>query len=553
MDSEKFNINDENLSKVAEAVAERIMEHGVGVTDFTSGSTIHSDLVDGIDSTTDINQVSAIDSDVRSRYDLYDNMSKDSVISAALEMYADDAFTTNADNAAFTVTQRVDDKNNKEVVSQAENFLHLLEMDEKLWEMYYQLAKYGECYLELFYKREQVGRIDGKSSRLEDLTEILVMEPFCEVVDRPDKVVDIIYRGSTLFYTLSKDSENDGFIKENINEQIALPAHKYIHFTLGVEDSKRKNSLEIRIGGKDSNEVKAINPIYQSEFEKQDLEDAEKIIYGKVLRGRSILYDIEKAYKNLSIMENVVMIGKLSRSTVTRVANVEVGSMSKADTRKAIQRVKSKLKNKVAISEDAGSSNYIDVTGLDNTIINPISNGKGAVEVSTITSTDPDIKSVADLEYFSNKLFGGLKIPKAYLGFESDLNDNGGDTLAQLSIRYSRTIRKIQTSVERGLENLCYLYLKANGSADSVAGNIKVNITPPMTKEEQEKLEVLSTKLETINTIIEMLPNEGDLQDQAKMILLQDLGNASLTNLIVNHQKAKLFENENVEETDETI
>ena len=236
MDSDKFNINDENLSKVAEAVAERIMEHGVGVTDFTSSSTIHSDLVDGIDSTTDINQVSAIDSDVRSRYDLYDNMSKDSVISAALEMYADDAFTTNADNAAFTVTQRVDDKNNKEVVAQAENFLHLLEMDEKLWEMYYQLAKYGECYLELFYKREQVGRIDGKSNRLDDLTEILVMEPFCEVVDRPDKVVDIIYRGSTLFYTLSKDTENDGFIKENINEQIALPAHKYIHFTLGVED-----------------------------------------------------------------------------------------------------------------------------------------------------------------------------------------------------------------------------------------------------------------------------------------------------------------------------
>lgn len=529
-----INMNDEVVTLLADAVAQRINERGVGVKEFLSESLDNADLISSIDTTMGMGKVNEVDSDVSSRYDLYDNMGKDSVISAALEMYADDALTEHSNGSLFSVAQRVSDSDNTEVVSQAENFLHLLEIDKKMWEIYYQLAKYGECYLELFYTRNKVGRIDGQAQKTSEVVEVINLENFCEIVDRPDKVVDVIYRGSTLFYSLVKGRDESNTYSYNSDDNAIMPAHKYIHFTLGVEDSKRKSIVDIHLKGKQ--EESTFNPIYKSEFDKDPL-DKERTIHGRVLRGRSILYDIEKAYKNLSIMENVVMIGKLSRSTVTRVANVEVGNMSKADTRKAIQRVKSRLKNKVSINEDTGSANYVDVTGLDNTIINPISNGKGAVDVQTIT-TDPDIKSVADLEYFSNKLFGGLKIPKAYLGFESDLNDNGGDTLAQLSVRYSRTIRKIQSSVERGLENLCYLYLKSTGTSENVARNIRVNIAPPMTKEEQEKLEVLSTKLETINAIVDMLPEDENLKEQARVILLQDVGNAALTNLILASQKS---------------
>ena len=157
------------------------------------------------------------------------------------------------------------------------------------------------------------------------------------------------------------------------------------------------------------------------------------------------------------------------------------------------------------------------------------------------------------MDYFSNKLFGGLKIPKAYLGFEADLNDSGGDTLAQLSIRYSRTITKIQSAVENGLSDLCYLYLISSGFSEFEASNIKINIMPPVTKEEQDKLENMSTKLESIDKIVNALPDDQDLRSKASIALLKELGNNSLTKLLTEYELNRLSSNETDSiETNET-
>lgn len=550
--SDKENNENKNSEDIIEQANKNINESFVGVNQFKEIINDNSDLIDIIDNSIETNVINSANDSFSNRCNLYDNMSSDSIISAALEMYADDAYTTTPDGDFYTVSPKIQQNNVSNAVTQASNFLKRLNIDEKLWQIYYQLAKYGECYLELFYKRVPVGRIDNYTSyskqMLDQVTkspEAIQMEDYCEIIGRPDEISDVVYRGSTLYYLKNKQNDGSSTIMQlnNTDTEYLLPSHKYIHFTLGEEDSSKWTKVQIKLKQL-AEQTQFVNTY---EIEKQ------KTIIGRILHGRSLLYDIEKAYRNLSLMENVSMISKLSRSQVTRVANIEVGGMSKADTRKALQRVKNKVKNKMSINEDTGSQNYVDVSGLDNTIVNPTQNGKGALEFNTLDRTEPDIKSVVDLDYFSNKLFGGLKIPKAYLGFEADLNDSGGDTLAQLSIRYSRTITKIQSAVENGLSDLCYLYLISSGFSEFEASNIKINIMPPVTKEEQDKLENMSTKLESIDKIVNALPDDEDLRSKASIALLKELGNNSLTKLLTEYELNKLSSKETSPiETNET-
>ena len=550
--SDKENNENKNSEDVIEQVNKNINESFVGVNQFKEIINDNSDLIDIIDNSIETNVINSANDSFSNRCNLYDNMSSDSIISAALEMYADDAYTTTPDGDFYTVSPKIQQNNVSNAVTQASNFLKRLNIDKKLWQIYYQLAKYGECYLELFYKRVPVGRIDNYTSyskqMLDQVTkspEAIQMEDYCEILGRPDEISDVVYRGSTLYYLKNKQNDGSSTIMQlnNTDTEYLLPSHKYIHFTLGEEDSSKWTKVQIKL--KQLAEQTQFVNTYQIENQKT--------IIGRILHGRSLLYDIEKAYRNLSLMENVSMISKLSRAQVTRVANIEVGGMSKADTRKALQRVKNKVKNKMSINEDTGSQNYVDVSGLDNTIVNPTQNGKGALDFNTLDRTEPDIKSVVDLDYFSNKLFGGLKIPKAYLGFEADLNDSGGDTLAQLSIRYSRTITKIQSAVENGLSDLCYLYLISSGFSEFEASNIKINIMPPVTKEEQDKLENMSTKLESIDKIVNALPDDQDLRSKASIALLKELGNNSLTKLLTEYELNRLSSNETDSiETNET-
>jgi hypothetical protein len=550
--SDKENNENKNSEDVIEQVNKNINESFVGVNQFKEIINDNSDLIDIIDNSIETNVINSANDSFSNRCNLYDNMSSDSIISAALEMYADDAYTTTPDGDFYTVSPKIQQNNVSNAVTQASNFLKRLNIDKKLWQIYYQLAKYGECYLELFYKRVPVGRIDNYTSyskqMLDQVTkspEAIQMEDYCEILGRPDEISDVVYRGSTLYYLKNKQNDGSSTIMQlnNTDTEYLLPSHKYIHFTLGEEDSSKWTKVQIKLK----------QLAEQTQFVNTHQIENQKTIIGRILHGRSLLYDIEKAYRNLSLMENVSMISKLSRAQVTRVANIEVGGMSKADTRKALQRVKNKVKNKMSINEDTGSQNYVDVSGLDNTIVNPTQNGKGALDFNTLDRTEPDIKSVVDLDYFSNKLFGGLKIPKAYLGFEADLNDSGGDTLAQLSIRYSRTITKIQSAVENGLSDLCYLYLISSGFSEFEASNIKINIMPPVTKEEQDKLENMSTKLESIDKIVNALPDDEDLRSKASIALLKELGNNSLTKLLTEYELNKLSSNEtNSIETNET-
>ena len=90
---------------------------------------------------------------------------------------------------------------------------------------------------------------------------------------------------------------------------------------------------------------------------------------------------------------------------------------------------------------------YTNPGPIENNIYVPTHEGIGAISTSQIGG-DVDVKSLADLSYYQDKLFGNLRVPKQYFGVTDDAAGfNGGSSLSIISSRYGKMIKRIQNTM----------------------------------------------------------------------------------------------------------
>ena len=141
--------------------------------------------------------------------------------------------------------------------------------------------------------------------------------------------------------------------------------------------------------------------------------------------------------------------------------------------------------------------------------------------------------SIEDIDYLKNKLFAALKIPKAYLGYEE--NVNGKATLAAEDVRFARTIERIQRTVISELSKIAIVHLYSQGITDSEMTNFELQLVNPSTIYEQEKVNLWSEKIRLAQDIqgLNMLSKDwvyqnifklsGGEQDEERVRMLDDL------------------------------
>ena len=91
-------------------------------------------------------------------------------------------------------------------------------------------------------------------------------------------------------------------------------------------------------------------------------------------------------------------------------------------------------------------------------------------------------------------MFAALKIPKAYFGYEGDLQ--GKATLAAEDIRFARTVERIQRIVESELTKIALVHLYSQGFTGESLTNFDLKLTTPSIIFEQEKVALLKEKID---------------------------------------------------------
>jgi hypothetical protein len=139
---------------------------------------------------------------------------------------------------------------------------------------------------------------------------------------------------------------------------------------------------------------------------------------------------------------------------------------------------------------------------------------------------------VDDLNYLKNKLMAALQIPKAFLGYEEDIN--GKATLASQDVRFAKTIERIQKVLVSELTKIAIVHLYAQGLDNADDLDFSLELTIPSKIYEQEKVELYTSKVALIqqmqqtkmfskkwmyDTVMDMVPEE---QDELTLQVLED-------------------------------
>ena len=223
--------------------------------------------------------------------------------------------------------------------------------------------------------------------------------------------------------------------------------------------------------------------------------------------GRSYLEPGRKLYKQYVLMEDAMLIHRITRAPERRIFYVNVGAIPPNEVENYMQRMINKMKKTPLVDQKTGQYNLnFNVQNMMEDFFIPVRGNDTSTRIDTAKALD--YNGIEDINYLLNKLFAALKIPKAFLGYEKDLT--GKATLAAEDIRFARTIERIQRIVLSELTKIGLIHLYAQGYTDESLTNFDLHLTTPSIIYEQERIALMKEKMDLAAQMMEtnLLPTD---------------------------------------------
>ena len=158
-----------------------------------------------------------------------------------------------------------------------------------------------------------------------------------------------------------------------------------------------------------------------------------------------------------------------------------------------MQRMINKMKKTPYVDPNTGDYNLkFNMQNILEDFYIPVRGGDATTRIETTKGLD--YAAIEDVTYLRDKLFSALKVPKAYLGYEADLE--GKATLAAEDIRFARTVERIQKIMISELTKIALVHLYAQGYDDSALTNFELSLTTPSIIYDQERTALLKEKVD---------------------------------------------------------
>jgi len=381
-------------------------------------------------------------------YSDYDVMDQDAIIASALDILADESTLKNDMGEVLQIRSA-----NEDVQKILYNlFYDVLNIEFNLWMWIRQMCKYGDFFLKL------------------------------EIAEKYG-----VY--NVVPYTAYNIERQEGYNPEN-------PAS--IRYKFAADGMGSHSSGMYPVQGATAGNLQNEPGIYFDNYEMAHfrlLSDVNYLPY-----GRSYIEPARKLYKQYVLMEDAMLIHRISRAPEKRIFYMNVGSIPPNEIDAFMQKTISNLKRTPFQDNKTGEYNlkfnqqnmledfYIPVRGNDQT-----------TKIETAPGLQYD--GIQDVEYLRGKLFAALKIPKAFLGYEEDIE--GKSTLAAQDIRFARTIERLQRIILSELNKIALVHLYTQGYTDETLTNFTLHMSSPSIVLEQEKIELLKSKTELAAMLLE--------------------------------------------------
>jgi hypothetical protein len=246
--------------------------------------------------------------------------------------------------------------------------------------------------------------------------------------------------------------------------------------------------------------------------------------------GKAMIENGRRVWKQLQLMEDAMLIHRIMRAPEKRIFKIDIGNINPNEVDNYMQRIINKMKKTPFVDTNTGDYNLkYNIQNLTEDFFLPVRGGDSGTSIDNLSGLE--YSAVEDIDYLKAKLFAALKIPKAFLGYEEDVN--GKATLAAQDVRFARTIERIQRTIVSELYKIAIVHLAGQGIDDSEMTNFQLTLTNASTIYEQEKVNLwsekvrLATDMKSLNmlstdwvyhNVFGMSEDEMDME-RAKMVL----------------------------------
>jgi hypothetical protein len=333
---------------------------------------------------------------------------------------------------------------------------------------------------------------------------------YLEYVDNPAQVFELTRFGKTYAYiktdvqatnTTMNNQMNttNSFLNKysfNIGDVEVYQPTEFVHACLEDNSSRLPEEVDLSLGG--------------------DTENSKTLSF-KVKRGQSLFYNSYKIWRQLMLLENSVLLNRVTQSSIVRVVGVEVGDMPKENVQIQLQQIKHMIEQKASLNVGNSMSEFTNPGPVINNIYVPTRNNQGLITTQQIGG-EVKIGDLDDLSYYQDKFFGSARVPKQYFGVTDDnAGFSGGESLSLISSRYAKMIKRIQNTLVQMITDVINLICIDTGN-DSYINKFTIRMQSPTTKEENDRRENTVNRISLVSDIMNTLTDIENVPTKLKIL-----------------------------------
>jgi hypothetical protein len=233
-------------------------------------------------------------------------------------------------------------------------------------------------------------------------------------------------------------------------------------------------------------------PSRQKAIALEDWEVVHFRLRGKARRsiyGHSILEPARWIWKRLQLLEDAALIYRLQRAPERYAFYVDVGDLPPAEALHYVNRVKQQYKKRRFFDPSTGKLNLRwEPLSQDDDFFIPVRKDQQGARIEVLGA--PAWQHMDDIEYFRDKMFAGIGVPKSYLSQEGGVPRQ---ILSNQDVTFARLILRVQREVRNGVSRICRIHLASLG-IDPYRVPYDVHMTTPSSIYDLAQIEVMNAR-----------------------------------------------------------
>jgi hypothetical protein len=184
--------------------------------------------------------------------------------------------------------------------------------------------------------------------------------------------------------------------------------------------------------------------------------------------GESVLQPVVKAFKQLNLLEDSVVIYRVVRAPERRVFYIDTGNMPPHKVKQYLEGVKNEVRQKRIPNsrdgQDSIDSVYNPMSMAEDYFFASTANGRGS-RVETLPGGE-QLGEITDLNYFQDRVFRGLRVPTSYMKGQdasgAQFNDGKVGIAYIEEMRFANFIKRLQNKIEKVFDRQFKHYLEVS-------------------------------------------------------------------------------------------